>query len=210
MREQEAIRRCQAGEEAALGVLFELHHRAVMRTSYGIVRNFDLAEDVTQQVFIQLFTSIKRYDLKRPFPPWLHRIAVNRSLDELRRPRHRDVDLRAAEELPSLSMRPEQEAEASELRAAVRKAIGTLDPKHRATIVLRYYQGFSEAEMATALHCRRGTVKSRLYYALRRLREILEAKAPGIDYHETINQGSQSGDAVNRIRCASSPGEEHP
>ena len=209
MQEQEAIRRCQAGEETALGVLYELHHRAVIRTAYGIVRRLDIAEDVTQQVFIELFSSIKRYDIKRPFPPWLHRIAVRRSLDELRRPNHRDVAIGAAQELPSRSDRPEQVAEESELRADIRKAIGTLDPKHRAAVVLRYYQGFTEAEMAIALHCRRGTVKSRLHYALRRLREILEPEASSINYHE-FQQESPRGERVGGISCASRPGEEYP
>ena len=77
MQELEAIRQCQAGEQEALGILFELHHKSVFRTAYGITRNYDLAEDVTQQVFIELFTAIKRYDPRRPFLPWLRRIAVH-------------------------------------------------------------------------------------------------------------------------------------
>ena len=85
MQEQEAIRHCQDGEVWALETLYETHHRAVFRTSYGIIGRQQLAEGVTQQVFIELFSSIGRYDPKRPFPPWLHRIAVSRSLDELRR-----------------------------------------------------------------------------------------------------------------------------
>ena len=171
MEEQEAIQQCQAGNVAALGHLFELHHLSVFRTSYGIVRRHDLAEDVTQQVFIELFSAIRRYDVRRPFPPWLHRIAVHRSLDELRRRKVRDVPIEAAAGLPSLSTSPEQAAEESELRSAIRNALGSLQPKHRAAVVLRYYQGFSEAETAVALGCRLGTVKSRLLYALRRLRE---------------------------------------
>ena len=171
MEEQEAIQQCQAGNVAALGALFELHHHSVFRTSYGIVRRHDLAEDVTQQVFIELFSAIRRYDVRRPFPPWLHRIAVHRSLDELRRRKVRDVPIEAAAGLPSLSTSPEQAAEESELRSAIRNALGSLEPKHRAAVVLRYYQGFSEAETAVALGCRLGTVKSRLHYALRRLRE---------------------------------------
>ena len=180
MQEQDAIRRCQAAEETALGVLHELHNRAVFRTAYGIVRRYDLAEDVTQQVFIELFASIKRYDVTRPFRPWLHRIAVNRSVDELRRRKNLNVPLEAVRDLQSPSTSPEEAAEESELRAAIRNAIGTLDAKYRAAVVLRYYHGFSEAEMAVALRCRRGTVKSRLHYALRRLRETLVTQARSI------------------------------
>ena len=91
---------------AGLEVLFQLHHRAVFRTAYGVVRRHDLAEDVTQQVFIELFASVKRYDVTRPFPPWLHRIAVRRSLDELRRRKHASLPLEAVRDLPSPSTSP--------------------------------------------------------------------------------------------------------
>ena len=111
LQEQEAIRQCQAGAREALGVLFEIHNKAVFRTAYGIMREHDLAEDITQQVFIELFSSIRRYDSRRPFPPWLHRIAVNRSLDELRRHKKQNVPIEAVGDLPSRSMSPEEEAE---------------------------------------------------------------------------------------------------
>ena len=166
-------------------MLFELHHQAVFRTAYGIVRNYHLAEDVTQRVFIELFTAIKRFDPRRPFPPWLHRIAVRRSLDELKRRKDRDVPIEEILDLPSAAPSPEEEAERSELKAAVWNALAVLDPKHRAAVVLRLYHGLSEAEMAVALRCRRGTVKSRLHYALGRLRELLadynpSPTAPGL------------------------------
>ena len=178
MQEQEAICQCQAGDLAALGVLFELHHQAVFRTAYGIVRNYDLAEDVTQEVFIELIKSIKRFDQTRPFRPWLHQIVVYRSLYRLKHHKVRDVTVEEIFELPSADLSPEEEAEQSELEAAVWNALGALAPKHRAVVVLRYYQGFSEAEMAVSLRCRRGTVKSRLHYALGRLRELLVEYTP--------------------------------
>lgn len=211
LEEQEAIRQCQAGNLTALGALFELHQNSVFRTSYGIVRRHDLAEDVTQQVFVELFNSIRRYDVRRPFPPWLHRIAVHRSLDELRRRKLRDVPIEAAADIPSQSTSPEQAAEEAELRLAVRNALGSLEPKHRAAVVLRYYQGFTEAETAVALGCRLGTVKSRVHYALRRLRENFAALSP----HSTMEMASQTtsarpSEAVDRTRWAGEPnaGEE--
>ncbi len=211
MEEQEAILQCQAGNVVALGVLFELHHRSVFRTSYGMVRRHDLAEDVTQQVFIELFTAIRRYDARRPFPPWLHRIAVHRSLDELRRRKGRDVPIEDAAELPSPSSTPEQAAEDSELRSAVRNALGTLEPKHRAAVVLRYYQGFSEAETAVALGCRLGTVKSRVHYALRRLRENFAALSSPLTTEMVIQPTShRPSETADRMSWAGEPkpGEE--
>ena len=207
MQEQEAIRRCQAEEIVGLGVLFELHHQAVFRTACGILRVHDVAEDVTQQVFVELFYAIKRYDLSRPFSPWLHRIAVNRSLDQLRRTRHQNVPIEAARQLAAPSTSPEEAAEDSELRAAILYALSALKPQHRAALVLRYYHGFSEADIATALRCRPGTVKSRLHYGLIRLREILVAAgAPHIAPSLTHPDATLYGGKSRRVLGASAPG----
>ena len=72
LREQQAILRSQDGDLTGLGVLFELHQQAVFRTAYGIVGNHHMAEEVTQQTFVELFTAIKRFDHKRSF----HAMAV--------------------------------------------------------------------------------------------------------------------------------------
>ena len=173
-REREAILRCQDGDLAGLEVLFELHRLVVLRTAYGIVGAHHLAEDVTQQVFVELFTAIRRFDPERPFAPWLYRIVVNISLKELRRRDHRSLPLdEAVADLPSLDPLPDLIAEESEIRRSIWTAIQALSPKQRAAVVLRYYHGFSEAEMAVALGCRRGTVKSRLHSALRQLELLL-------------------------------------
>ena len=107
-REREAILRCRDGDLAGLEVLFELHRIRVLRTAYGIVGRHHLAEDVTQQVFVELFTAIRRFDPERPFAPWLYRIVVNTSLKELRRRHHRSLPLdEAAADLPSLDPLPD-------------------------------------------------------------------------------------------------------
>ena len=173
-REREAILRCRDGDLAGLEVLFELHRVRVLRTAYGIVGRHHLAEDITQQVFVELFTAIRKFDPERPFAPWLYRIVVNTSLKELRRRHHRSLPLdEAAADLPSLDSLPDLIAEESEVKRVMWTAIQALSPKQRAAVVLRYYHGFSEAEMAVALGCRRGTVKSRLHSALRRLEHLL-------------------------------------
>ena len=180
-REREAILRCQDGDLAGLEVLFELHRLAVLRTAYGIVGNHHIAEDVTQQVFVELFTAMRRFDPDRPLAPWLYRIVVNISLKDLRRRHHRNLplDKSAAADLPSPDPLPDLIAEESEIKRSMWTAIQSLSPKHRAAVVLRYYHGFSEAEMAVALGCRRGTVKSRLHSALRRLEVLLrESRIP--------------------------------
>ena len=176
LQEREAICAIKAGDIAALEVLYGLHCRAVFRTAYGILHSYDLAEDVTQQVFIEVSASIKRYNDRRPFRPWLHRIAVNLSFDAIKRDR-RYVPFEDADELESQSISPDDAAELSEKRAAVRKAIWSLSTKQRAAVVLYYYHSFSGAEVAEALCCSPGTVRSRLHYALVRLRENLGGDA---------------------------------
>jgi RNA polymerase sigma factor (sigma-70 family) len=128
LQEQEVIQSCQEGEVWALGELYETHHPAVFRTAYGIIGHQQLAEDVTQQVFIELFSSIGRYDSRRPFPPWLHRIAVSRSLDELRRRKNKPLPLEDAGELRSELPSPEEAAERSETQAAVQGRLRRSSP----------------------------------------------------------------------------------
>ena len=108
-----------------------------------------------------------------------------------------------AQILASSDTSPERAAEESELRATIRDALGALEPKQRAAVVLRYYLGFSEAEMAVALHCRRGTVKSRLHYALRRLREILDARASPLNGIRLTNPSTyRNGGTAELVPCS--------
>ena len=122
---------------------------------------------------MELFTAMRRFDPDRPFAPWLYRIVVNISLKEVRRCDHRGLPLEEAADLPSIDPLPDLIAEEAEARRFIWAAVRTLTPKQRAAVVLRYYHGFSEAEMAVSLGCRRGTVKSRLHSALRQLEVLL-------------------------------------
>ena len=195
-REQQAILRCQQGNLTGLEALFELHRQGVLRTAYGIVGKRALAEDVTQQVFVELFTALKRFDCGRPFAPWLYRIVVNISLKELRRQRPALSLEEETLDLTSPEPMPDQTAEEAELRRSMWAAIGSLKPKHRAAVVLRYYRGFSEAEMAVALGCPRGTVKSRLHSALQQLEEILRESGTQEDVPRRSQDATASSDAV--------------
>ena len=196
-QEREAILQCQGGDLAGLEVLVELHQSAVLRTAYGVVGNSHLAEDIAQQVFVELFTAIKRFDPERPFAPWLYRIVVNTSLKELRRRDNRNLHLEeAVADQPSLDPLPDLVAEESEARRSIWAAVHSLSPKQRAAVVLRYYHGFSEAEMAIALGCRRGTVKSRLHSALRRLESLLHDSGTLQGLSEGRRDGSVRNDGV--------------
>jgi RNA polymerase sigma-70 factor (ECF subfamily) len=114
------------------------------------------------------------------------------------------LPLEDAGELRSDLPTPEEAAELSEMQASVQGAIASFKPEHRAAVVLRYYHGFSETEMSVALDCRRGTVKSRLHYALRQLRGSLEPEMSPMKKQSTPMATATAG----LEPCADGPGSE--
>ena len=129
------------------------------------MRREEYVDDVVQLVFVELFTAFPRYDVARPFLPWLYRIVYNVCMDYLKRNTrdHRfTVPLTTAFEeavrQPDSTPGPAELAERSELRRAISTALERLPVKQRSVIVLRYYEDLSEAEMAEVLQCRPGTL----------------------------------------------------
>ena len=169
-------RRCTAQDRAAFADLFRQYHRRVFGSALFITHRADAAEEIVQLVFIELFGAFRRFDPERPFLPWLYRIIHDVSMDYLRRERrgahlplppeewHLDALLG-----PDPDPGPAEHAERVELHEEVWRALERLPTNHRAALVLRHYSQLSEAEMAQALGCRRGTVKSRLHRAHRAL-----------------------------------------
>jgi RNA polymerase sigma-70 factor (ECF subfamily) len=160
------------GSEQALEALFRRHWRAAHRAAYLVCLDRSAAEDIAQEAFLAAVRSLHRFDQRRPFAPWLHRIVVNRAIDWTRRPATR-------RELPAAAL-PETVAEpalepggGSELLPA----LATLAPDHRAVIVLRYVYDLSPGEIARALGVPRGTVNSRLRRGLDRLERQLDREA---------------------------------
>lgn len=158
-----------AGDRAALAVLFARHHVRVFRSAYLITRSPEAADDIVQLVFLELFTALDTFSPRRPFVPWLYRIVHNVSNDFLKRERYRHPTTPLADATPG----PTSEIGRAEVRADVHPALDVLSVEHREALVLRYYVGLPEHEMAAVLGVRLGTVKSRLHRALRALAEAL-------------------------------------
>lgn len=163
------VRRAQAGERAAFADLFARHHARVFRAAYLVIGSADAADDIVQLVFLELFTALRTFDPRRPFVPWLYRIVHNVSIDFLKRERFRQRTVPLANTVPSTAV----DIGRAELRSDVRPALELLSDEHREALVLRYYVGLPEREMATVLGVQPGTVKSRLHRALLALREAL-------------------------------------
>jgi RNA polymerase sigma-70 factor, ECF subfamily len=153
------------GSRDAAGALFDRHWPGAWRLAVAVTGRRDMADDVVQDAFERAFAALTRFDLSRPFSPWLHRIVVNRSLDLLRRER-RLVGLDSAGAMPA----PDQ-SEGTAGDRALLDAVASLNPQRRVVVVLRYGIGYSPAEIAALLELPVGTVHSRLARALEDLRD---------------------------------------
>ena len=166
-RERRLVGAAQEGSADAVGALYSAHWRRAHRAAYLIVHDRAAAEDVAQDAFLAAVDALDRFDRRRPFAPWLHRIVVNRALDWARRESlRRRVD--PAAELEGTELRGPELGD--ELMAALRE----LPPEQRAVVVLRHLLEYTPGEIASMLELPRGTVNSRLRRALDDLRETIE------------------------------------
>jgi len=158
------IRGAQRGSAADLERLFREHWPRAYRAALLVTGDAAAAEDIAQEAFLAAVRALDRFDRRRPFAPWLHRIVVNRAIDWARagalRPEAPPVDGPAPD-------RPEHDEE-------LLRELGLLSPEHRAVIVLRYLLDYTPGEIAELLELPRGTVNSRLRRGLDALKERLE------------------------------------
>ncbi len=170
-------RAAQAGSRQAFDRLVVRHADDVVRTAYVIVGDPDDANDVAQDAFISAYRGLDGYQPTAPFGAWLHRIAVNRSYDYLRRRQRQGalIDGMMAASSGAEEDAAVRDARRDDERAAVRELIDELDPKGRAVVALRFLRGMSIKEVAATLDVPEGTVKRRLHDALKRMRARLTA-----------------------------------
>jgi RNA polymerase sigma-70 factor (ECF subfamily) len=167
-RDAELVRAAQRGSEEAVEALFRRHWRRAHRAAFLIVRDAAAAEDIAQEAFLAAIRALDRFDRRRPFRPWLHRIVVNRAIDHARaRALRREVGEDAIGEPAA----PEVE---TGLDPDVAGALAALDAEQRAAIVLRYLLDYTPGEIARMLELPRGTVNSRLRRGLDHLADALE------------------------------------
>ena len=171
VREAEGVwvRDAQRGSAVALEALFRAHWPRAYRAALLVVGDAAAAEDIAQESFLAAVRALDRFDRRRPFGPWLHRIVVNRAIDWGRaRSLRRELDLEGVPEPAAPDdRRPERVDEIS-------GALADLVPEQRAVIVLRYLLDYTPGEIADLLDLPRGTVNSRLRRGLDRLAEELE------------------------------------
>lgn len=176
------VERAAQGDREAFGTLVLRHQNRVFNVAYQVVRNREDALDVSQEAFAKAFASLSSFKGEAGFTTWMHRIVVNLAIDCLRRRRRGDATayddrLAVPEDVESGLAAPDDPAAAVESRqvqSLLARGIQALPPAHRAVLVLREIEGLSYEEIARAVGCSLGTVMSRLFYARRKLRKVLE------------------------------------
>ncbi len=184
--DEQLVEECLAGDTRAFRALIERYHDALMRFLIRLTGQRQLAEDVFQETFLQVHQSLAGFDRERRFKPWLFTIAANKGRDALRKLGRRPtvslsaparggaggrgtdaddapsfVDLMAID-VPAASTRIEQ----AEQSAMVQRALDTLSPRLKETLLLAYFQKLSYAQLSDLLGIPLGTVKSRIHAAV--------------------------------------------
>ena len=176
--ERELVAAAKCGDKLAYGRLLERHQAVAFRAAYLVSGSAAEAEDATQEACVKAWQALRRFRQDAPFRPWLVRIAVNEARNRRRgEGRRAGLALRLAAPAEAASApSAEEEALAGEERLRLAAAVARLREHDQLVIAARFFLGLSEAETATALGVRRGTIKSRLSRALRRLQDQLEAE----------------------------------
>jgi RNA polymerase sigma factor (sigma-70 family) len=170
------VERARNGDVNAYEALVQQYQELAFRVAYQVTGNAADAEDAAQEAFVNAYYALGRFRPGAPFRPWLLRIVANEARNR-RSSAHRRIALveraQAAQSSGEAAPSPEKAAEADEFRATLIDALRRLRDDDRLVLAYRLFFDLSEAEMASALNCPRGTVKSRLSRALARLRAVL-------------------------------------
>jgi len=176
------LNRAREGDAESFSALCRLHGTRLLRHATGLCGDPTLAEDLAQETLWEAWKSIRRFNGRCRFFTWLCAILLNRYRNVLRRQRPRALSsferrerLRAEsilDNLPDHAPAPDQAKTLAERTAFLRGCIDALSPKHRQVIYLRFYVDDSVDSIAAALDCSAGTIKSRLFHAVERLRAM--------------------------------------
>jgi RNA polymerase sigma-70 factor (ECF subfamily) len=177
METEALIRRGQRGDRLAIEVLIRRYQNYVYRLCCLVMGNEQDAEDMTQETFIRACRALPRFEIRQgiSFEAWLYRIAVNCCRSRMRRRWYQVLPW--PESPPPLVIEPEDQPDRLAIRGEQRnemlEAIDSLGEKHRLVVIMRYYAGLSNEEIARTLNIPSGTVRSRLHIARQRLRALL-------------------------------------
>ena len=183
--ELDLVKRCQDGDSEAFDELVVRYRTRVFGMIYNMVHSEQDAWDLAQDSFLKAWKSIKRFRGQSSFYTWIYRIVMNVTIDWLRKKQIKaggaefddSIQLKevdpASKTSPKPDSLPSEVMEQREIRGEIDKAIAQLSPEHRAVILMKEIDGMQYHEIAEALGCSIGTVMSRLFYARKKLQNLL-------------------------------------
>ena len=184
--ELDLVKQCQAGNTEAFDQLVTRYRTRVFAMIYNMVHNEQDAWDLSQDSFVKAWKSIGRFRGRSSFYTWIYRIVMNVTIDWLRKKQVKGagaefndaIQLKeiepASRTLPKADPLPHERMEQSEIRARIDNAIAQISPEHRAVILMKEIEEMQYHEIAEALGCSIGTVMSRLFYARKKLQNLLK------------------------------------
>jgi len=173
------VRRIAAGDKAAMNALFTRHHVRVYRFVVRRIGNAADAEDLTSEVFLDLWRHAARFEGRSMVSTWLLAIARHKAISSLRRRTHDQLDDAVAAAIEDPADDPEAAVAKADRSAILRRCLAALSPEHREIVDLVYYHERSVEEAAKILGIPENTVKTRMFYARKRLGHLLAAA--GVD-----------------------------
>ena len=180
LADRELIQNALAGRETSFEELVRRYQRPIAAYVYRMIGDYDVALDLTQEVFIRVYNSLRRYRSEFKFSTWIYKIAHNAAIDHLRRHAVREQALtsgidgeRREISIESRRLTPEQESESKERRSEIESVVQLLPTPYRELIVLRHSQDLSYDEIAEVTGLPLGTVKNRLFRAREAMRDQL-------------------------------------
>ena len=189
MSEKELIQKLKSGDESSFKELVTQNQSRVLNTCYRFVNNREDAEDIAQEVFIEVYHSISSFRGEAKLTTWIYRIAVNVSIDVKRsKSRKRQIMIENVLEdsenflektYQDKGPQPDQLLELKDLNEQIEKALTTLPSRQRVAFVLRHFHDRSMEEIANILDCKAGTVRSHIFRAINKLKnELKEFQTP--------------------------------
>lgn len=187
------IKRCQQEDEAAFGELYKTVGRKALWAAYLLAGRMDVAEDIIQETFFECFRDIKKLRKPELFQVWFNRILVRKCWDVVFKEKKHTAESLDDEEKEQLKSDCNvlETVEAGHVNSLIREAVGRLNPKMRTTVILFYYNNMSVREIAQAMNCFEGTVKSRLHYAKKVLEKKLRRELDGDCFNKLNYPGKE-------------------
>ncbi|HTG44299.1 MAG TPA: sigma-70 family RNA polymerase sigma factor [Verrucomicrobiae bacterium] len=178
------VQASQDGDTVAFEELVVRHRDKLFARAFSMMRNEDEALDLSQEAWVKGWQRLKQFQREASFATWMTRIVINLCLDQLRKhKRQRAESIEQMEEdsggverqMPVVTVNPTEGLERQELRQRIDRALGQLSVEHRTVLILHEFEELEYKEIAKRMECSIGTVMSRLFYARRRMANLMAA-----------------------------------